>query len=190
MSSGRQQFNAPKFNGATNGIRNAWNMLVFSHENAERYGEHNINRSMVKYETVGPIKVYVLQNELEVESTGGDIVFPANPVNSRGSIEKLLAQLKVTATWIYMDRDGNEEEKTREVKVDDPRLTVISPRSEKGVMIDNVIVRAGSGVYDPSWWGRAYEGSIRLRYVEILGEVGTSARRADGEIEIVISADE
>jgi len=183
-----ETFDAPKFNGPTNGIRNAWNMLVFSHENSQRYGELNTNRSMVRYQTIGPIQVYVLQDELEVESTGGEISYPITPINDRGNVDKLLSQLKITATWVYMDRDGNEDTKTREVDVKDPRLTITSPRSEPEVMIDNVIRRAGTGVYDATWWGRPQEQEIALRYTETL-DVG-NIRRADGSIDISVGAEQ
>jgi hypothetical protein len=186
LSTARQSFAAPKFNGRTNEIRNAWNMLIVSHEGSERYQETNKDRTRPRFIPLGPsIKVYILQPELEIESIGGDIVFPIEPVADRGNVNKLLDKLKITGTWLYMDRDGeNEDEKTREIKSSDPRLSFVSPRSVTPVFIDNEPRTPGSGVYDPLWWGRAYESPVRLRYSE-LGDV----RRADGEIDVTISAD-
>jgi len=146
--------------------------LVFIHENAERYSETNIEAYMAKSVGFGPVKVYVLQGDLEIESTDGDdIRFPINPVASQGSVESFLSKLSITATWIYQDIEtGDEEEVTRTINpVNNPRLSIVN--SDPPVTIDNKTT-GGTGMYEAGYWARTGTQSARIEYTDYKNPTG------------------
>jgi len=151
--------------------------LVFYHQNVERRGavwasqqvtsgdvawneltgwEMNQNPDMVRSTRIGPVKVYVLQDDTEggvLTITPNEKRYPVSPENERGSYEDLMSGLEVTAQWVYAGPGGDNAEPalTRKIRIDDPRLA-FTERGNKPVIIDNKIYTVGQGMQQIGFW--------------------------------------
>jgi len=152
---------------------------VFTHENSERYGERNVLGDMVRSTRFGPIRVFVLQEELEISPSDEPVTFFTSPVEERGSVEKFFDELTIKSFWVYADASGTEfaEFPTRERFIDPSDTRVAFGRTDHTVVIDNVIFQVGAGIYRPGFWERTFSGDIEVSFRDIsngnlaLGEV-------------------
>jgi len=123
--------------------------VVFTHQNAERYGRVNRNPSeVVSIPLNNPVKVYVLQDtELNIEQR--TITFDAGPKNHYWDFMDQLG--KVEATFIYAQRDefGVEipttvDTKLKTINSRDPRL-IVNESQRGAVLVENVVWTGSTG---------------------------------------------
>ena len=174
----------PQFNDMYRSIRDIRrdeNVIRFIHQNAERYGEWNRDQSWVRQvDHVQPVKLYFLQSEMTVETTGGEMTFPIRPAQAAGNADKLLSGIRLTGIWVFADRDGNEEELAEASSTIDPfstRVSFFRPTSVPPVVIDNQIHLPGTGVYDnlPGGFWRPTREAERTITIQYIDRSGTAA---------------
>ena len=177
-------------------IRRADNLIRFVHQNAQRYGEWNRDQSWVRYVDHDQlVKLYFLQTEMIVETTGGDLTWPIRPAQDAGNVDKLLSGITITGSWVYADREGNEEElDAANAAIDpfSPRIGFFRPESMPPVVIDNQIQLDGTGVYDNrpgGYWRplRETERTITIQYLDRSGTDRATARIGRGEVTVVLT---
>jgi len=145
------------------------NRLVFIHQNVARRGavrnseqlagsdnawdigsltawEFNRNPDNVRTIDIGPVDVYILQDGDGALEITGKMDYPISPDQDRGSYEKLMDGLTFTTKWT--NKAGTTVD--RELKKDDPRLTIVG--STRPVIVDNKLYTAGTGVHAIGFW--------------------------------------
>jgi len=156
--------------------------FVFTHQNAEKYLEINVDEGRPVSKSTGPVKVYILDPNEELVVTPEDLSWPILPLDKAGRVEDLLERITITGTWVYYDENGEQvgDSVPHIIPSDDPNIT-FEPRigsDNRGVapgdheapyLIDNVGNRSlGGGIYSRLWWTPAVytPRNVTIRYTD------------------------